>query len=118
MAVVVGEVAFKSNKEDVMRILNEDVIAWLEGIGEDAADTAAKKAPVDTGRLKGSISHAVVPDERAVYIGTNVHNEQGKNYAIYQELGTSKIAGKHFLQFGATAHKREYANILVQLMES
>ena len=109
---LVGQVDFKSNKEDVMRMLESDLADWLYAIGEDAADTAARKAPVDTGRLKNSISHAVVISEKAAYIGTNVP------YAVYQELGTSKIAGKHYLQFGATAHKKEYADMLVRLMQS
>ena len=45
----------------------------------------------------------------AVYIGTNVE------YAPYQEFGTSKgIPGKHFIQFGMTAHQAEYKDLLEQ----
>lgn len=38
----------------------------------------------DTGNLRNSITHQVVPSEPAVYIGTNVE------YAAYVELGTGK----------------------------
>lgn len=111
MAKVV-EVTIEDNSEEVLESMNEQVLAWLEAIGEDAAGTAADKAPVDTGRLKGSISSAVVADEKAAYIGTNVE------YAPYQEFGTSRgIKGKHFLQFGATAHQAEYKSLLEQYLK-
>ena len=111
MAKVV-EVTFEDNSEQVLEAMNEQVLAWLEAIGEDAAGTAADKAPVDTGRLKSSISSAVVADEKAAYIGTNVE------YAPYQEFGTSRgIKGKHFLQFGATAHQDEYKSLLEQYLK-
>lgn len=111
MAKVV-EVTIEDNSEQVLEAMDQQVLAWLEAIGEDAAGTAADKAPVDTGRLKSSISSAVVADEKAAYIGTNVE------YAPYQEFGTSRgIKGKHFLQFGATAHQVEYKSLLEQYLK-
>lgn len=107
----VADVKMVNNKIEVEASMQDAVLACLEAIGEDAADTAAQFAPVDTGRLKNSITSAVVPSEMAAYIGTNVE------YAIYQELGTSRgIAGKHFIQFGATAHTSEYENILKTIL--
>lgn len=112
MAKVVSDVKFSSHKDDVMRLMNEQVVSWLEAIGEDAADTAAQKAPVDTGRLKNSISHAVIPSNKEVQIGTNVE------YAPYQEFGTSRgVVGKHYLQFGATAHVAEYGRLLERILK-
>lgn len=122
MAQVV-EVKIEDNSEEVLEALHDKVVDWLEAIGEDAADTAAKRAPVGTpestgipgyigGTLKNSISSAVVESENAVYIGTNVE------YAPYQEFGTSRgISGKHFLQFGATAHQAEYKSLLEQYLK-
>lgn len=111
MAQVV-DIKITDNSEEVLEAMNEQVFAWLEAIGEDAAGTAADKAPVDTGRLKGSISSAVVESEKAVYIGTNVE------YAPYQEFGTSRgIKGKHFLQFGASAHQEEYKALLEEYLK-
>ena len=122
MAKVV-EVRIEDNSEEVLEELHDKVVDWLEAIGNDAADTAARRAPVGTpestgipgyigGTLKNSISHAVVEGENAVYIGTNVE------YAPYQEFGTSRgIAGKHFLQFGATAHQAEYKSLLEQTLK-
>ena len=122
MAQVV-DVKIQDNSGEVLEAMNEQVLAWLEAIGEDAAGTAADRAPVGTpestgipgyigGTLKNSISHAVVESEKAVYIGTNVE------YAPYQEFGTSRgIAGKHFIQFGATAHQAEYKQLLEQYLK-
>ena len=114
MAKVIGaaEVTFKSHKDDILKAADADIMAWLEAIGEDAAQTAAERAPVDTGRLKNSIEHAVVPSEKAAYIGTNVE------YAPYQEFGTSRgVVGKHFIQFGATAHAKEYGKLLADMLK-
>ena len=142
LVIQVEDIQFKSHKYDIEKALDSDILAWLEAIGQDAAATAASKAPVDTGRLKNSISHAVVPDEKAVYIGTNVHNKDGKNYAIYHELGTGIYAeeggrqtpwaykddkgiwhftrgvpAKHFIQFGASAHADAYGRLLEKLLK-
>lgn len=131
------EFELASNKDEVLAALGDAVYDWLDGIGEDAAGTAAKKAPVDTGELKNSISHAVVKSEDAVYIGTNVP------YAKWHEFGTGAYAeggggrkkpwafkdrdgkwhytkgvpAKHFIQFGATAHLAEYKKILEDMLK-
>lgn len=105
-------VTVDSKKEEVLEACHQQIMAWLDAIGEDAASTAANKAPVDTGRLKNSIEHAVVSSENAVYIGTNVE------YAPHQEFGTSTgIVGKHFIQFGATAHVAEYKSMLEEYLK-
>lgn len=107
MAKEIKSVRIESHIPEVTEEMNEKVHNWLEAIGLDAAGTAARYAPVDTGRLKNSISHQVVDAEQAVYIGTNVE------YAPYQEFGTSRgVAGKHFIQFGCTAHMSEYRSML------
>lgn len=136
MAKVV-EVTFTDNKDQVLAACKEQISAWLEAIGEDAAGTAANFAPYDTGRLKNSISSVVNEDEKCVYIGTNVE------YAIYHEFGTGKYASggggrstpwafqdekgewhytsgvpaRHFIQFGCTAHQDEYKQQLEQALK-
>lgn len=57
-------------------------------------ETAAKRlAPVDTGRLRSSITRELGEDAQGLVarIGTNVE------YAIHQEFGTSKMAAQPFL---------------------
>ncbi len=108
----VMSVSMTSHKDEIKAEAKQKIISWLTAIGEDAASTAAEVAPVDTGRLKNSISSAVVESEQTAYIGTNVE------YAPYQEFGTSKgVPGKHFIQFGATAHQAEYKAMLEQALK-
>jgi HK97 gp10 family phage protein len=57
-------------------------------------DRAAKRnCPVDTGRLRSSITNEIGTDAQGLVatIGTNVE------YAPYVELGTSKMAAQPFL---------------------
>ena len=62
-------------------MLEERILVALEAVGIDVEKIAKANAPYDTGRLEGSITHAIDNGEKAVYIGTNV------SYAGYQELG-------------------------------
>lgn len=82
----------------------------LEKIGLVAEGYAVKLCPVDTGRLRSSITHVIDSGEAAVYIGTNVE------YAPYQELGTSRRdaanGGRGFLRPAATDHADTYRSIL------
>lgn len=102
---------FKSNLSDVQEASKSQIINWLHAIGLDASSVASEQAPHKTGALRNSISYAVDESALEAYIGTNLF------YAVYQELGTSRIAGKHFLQFGATAHAPEYKDMLEQYLK-
>lgn len=85
--------------------------ASLEAIGAQAAAYAADKSPVRTGRLRASMAHRVVPDEDSVQIGTNVE------YAIYQELGTSKFEGHHMLRNAVANHTDEYKRLVEMIFK-
>ena len=134
MAKVI-DVKFEDHKDEVLSACKEQIYAWLEAIGEDASSTASNFVPVDTGRLKNSISSAVDEQNNTVYIGTNVE------YAIYHEFGTGKynpvgrktpwmyqddkgvwhwtsgVPARHFLQFGVTAHQAEYKAMLESFLK-
>lgn len=85
----------------------KDAIATaLEKIGLLAEGYAIKRCPVDTGRLRGSITHEVDFDGDAVYIGTNVE------YAPYVELGTSRQKAQPFLRPAASEHGVQYRKVL------
>lgn len=110
----------------------------LKAIGITAEKHAKQDAPVDTGLLRNSITHALngespaitsyhadkgdgkgsysgtAPNEGedAVYIGTNVE------YAEYQELGTRGLGGKFFLRKAATEHTPEYKKIMKDNLEN
>lgn len=56
---------------------------------------AAKRlCPVDTGRLRSSITHELAKDAQGIVgtVGTNVE------YAAYVELGTSRMSAKPYLR--------------------
>lgn len=134
---VSASVKIESHKKEFTDEMLDKVGSWLEAVGMDAASTAAKNVPVNTGRLKNSISHAVVKSEKTVYIGTNVE------YAAYHEFGTGKYAedgagrkepwafqdeqgnwhrtsgvpARHFLQAGVTAHQHDYEQMLKNLLQ-
>jgi phage gpG-like protein len=101
---------FKDNSKEVLSALEKAIGQGLEAIGLSAEGHAKKETPVDTGRLRNSISHAV--DDKAAYIGTNVE------YAPYVELGAQGRKGKHMLQRAATEHTAEYKRLLEDAMKN
>ena len=64
------KVDYKDNSEQVLSAMEKGIKNGLEAIGLTAETYAKKATPVDTGRLRNSISHET--DKEAVYIGTNV----------------------------------------------
>lgn len=80
--------------------------AALEEIGLLAENYAARRCPVDTGNLRGSITYEVDAGGNAVYIGTNVE------YAPYVELGTSRQKAQPFLRPAASEHGAQYRQVL------
>lgn len=82
----------------------------LEKVGLTAERYAKALCPVDTGRLRNSISHAVEGD--SVYIGTNVE------YAVYVEKGTRKMQAYPYLKPAAQDHADEYKQILLEYLQN
>ena len=95
-----------SHTSEVLAAMHEQVAIALESIGQEAEGYAKDDCPVDTGRLRNSISHAVEGDD--VYIGTNVE------YAPYVEYGDYRhTTGKrHFLRDAAANHGDHYKAIM------
>jgi phage gpG-like protein len=104
------------HSDEVIRLLSSATTKALEEIGLVAEGHAKKKAPVDTGNLRNSITHVVEGD--AAYIGTNVE------YAPYQEYGFihyrsgKRVQGKHYLRDAATGHTSQYRAILKKNLEN
>lgn len=98
------DVDLQSNVSLFQNALPEQIARALEAIGLTAEGYAKEECPVDTGRLRNSISHAI--DDNAAYIGTNVE------YAPYIELGTSRMKPRPYLRPAATEHSDEYKEIV------
>ena len=97
-------VEFKDNSKEVLAALEKAKKRGLEATGLKAEGYAKANTPVDTGRLRNSITHTA--DSNAAYIGTNVE------YAPYVELGARGRKPVHMLQRAATEHKDEYKKIM------
>ena len=101
---------YKDNTDEVLAALEKAKSRGLEAIGLTAEGHAKKETPVDTGRLRNSISHKT--DDEAAYIGTNVE------YAPYVELGARGRQGKHMLQRAASEHTDEYRRLMEDSMKN
>ena len=101
---------YKDNTDEVLSALKRSKKRGLEAIGLTAEGHAKKITPVDTGRLRNSMAHAV--DDDAAYIGTNT------SYAIFVETGARGRSGVHMLQRAATEHSDEYKKLMEDSMKN
>lgn len=95
----------ENNARKIAEALDKAVMLALEEIGLKAEAHAKAGCPVDTGRLRNSITH-VLASEDTVVIGTNVE------YSVFVHEGARGRAGVPFLRNAAQNHKDEYRNIL------
>lgn len=126
-----------------MKEINEEIenaiLSALEVCGQVAEGYAAENSePRGSGRLANSMAHKVMPDEKMVYIGTDV------DYAPYVEYGTGIYASqgdgrktpwfykdekgeghwtsgmkpRHFLKKALSEHREEYGRTIEQSIKS
>lgn len=100
-----------NNKDEILR----DLEGWamrvaLEEVGLTAERYAKRLCPVDTGRLRNSITHQVYVNDKAVHVGTNVE------YAPYVELGTKRQKAQPYLRPAITNHISEYKEIFNRVL--
>lgn len=98
------DIKFTDRSGETMAAFRAACARGLIAVGIAAEGYAKAITPVDTGRLRNSISHAATED--AAYIGTNVE------YAPYVEFGTSRNKAHHMLKRAASEHSEEYRQIL------
>ena len=99
----------EDNTDKIVAAINTSLLGALEKIGLSAEGDAKALCPVDTGRLRNSITHQVNEGEKAVYIGTNVE------YAVYVELNDNashKTGQAHFLRDAARQHGDSYRMLI------
>lgn len=120
------------NTEEVFKAMKEQAMIALKSIGEEAEGYAKDDCPVDSGRLRNSLTFATkdykskgndregvkassedkkkleTPEELTLYLGTNV------DYAVYVEEGHQKhLTGKnHFIRDSISTHGDHYKEIL------
>lgn len=96
--------AWKRGVQEVLRGLERDLAADLARAGLFMQSYAKELCPVDTGRLRSSITYSgVLHDGRGIYIqiGTNVA------YARFVEYGTKHMSAQPYMRPAllATAHR-------------
>ena len=101
-----NNIRINDHSPEVKAAIEKGIEKGLEMIGLKAEGYAKRKCPVDTGRLRNSITHNTRMSEKAEYIGTNVE------YAAYVELGTQRTKAQPYLKPAATEHMDEYERIL------
>ena len=105
-------VNIKSNADAIKRAAPEQIERALEAIGLQAEGYAKMLCPVDTGRLRNSITHTVDVNELKAYIGTNVE------YAAYVEMGTSRSKAQPYLQPAVYNHTDEYSEMVEHFLKN
>jgi HK97 gp10 family phage protein len=76
----------KWNDKAILAAVRQRVIDKLEAAGKFVEDSSKLLVAVDTGNLRGSITHQVDEVELSCRVGTNVE------YAPYIEFGTGEFA--------------------------
>ena len=140
-----GQVTFRDNTNEVIGLLQKAKHRGLQAIGMTAEGHAKKKCPVDTGRLRNSITYAIAgyathvqsyrrgnvaggtsqKHTRYEYGGDAMEGEKdsavfiGSNveYAPFVELGANGRPPAHFLQDAASGHGEEYKRLMEDSMK-
>ncbi len=94
------DVKITDNSDIIRDALQDQIETALVAIGLAAESHAKELCPVDTGRLRNSITHT--NDDDSAYIGTNVE------YAAYVELGTFRMKARPYLKPAAENYVDEY----------
>ncbi len=102
-------VSFVSHKDEILEELKRKTAEALEVCGSIAESHAKELCPVDTGRLRNSITHAQT-GEQEESIGSNVE------YAPYVELGTNRTLAQPFLGPAVEGHASEYQNVFQRVL--
>lgn len=128
----------QDNTALVLAATHKQVQNGLNAIGLTAATHAKRNCPVDTGRLRNSITFASetktggsnsdsgakassndtarhgIPEGNAVYIGTNVEYAPAVEYLDRSH----KTGGAHFIKNAAANHGDEYKAIMKAALEA
>lgn len=111
-ADVSGLIIVADNTEEIIAKMDAAIARALEAIGIEAEGDAKELCPVDTGRLRNSITHTIDSGDNTAVIGTNVE------YAEYVHQGTSRQKAQPFLTDAVTRNQAKYAKIAKAALEN
>jgi phage gpG-like protein len=101
------DVKITDNTQEVLSEFDRKIKLTLSAMGELAEKYAKEGCPVDTGRLRNSITHQ--EDKMTTIIGTNVE------YA--QDVELNHKTQSHFLRNAVTTHSEEYETLAKKLLK-
>lgn len=134
-----GKIEYRDNSKEVIEAFHEALHRGLTAVGMKAETYAKKDCPVDTGRLRNSITYAIAGYEAHVksYRRDNVSGGTTQKHEKYQYngvadgrkdeavyLGTNVEYGpfvefkKPFLRPAATEHNSEYKGLIENSMKN
>ena len=102
------------NSDEFIEILKSRIPVALEACGLQAERSAKLLCPVDTGRLRNSITHAT--KEQTVYIGTNVEYAASVETGHILPSGTY-VAPKPYLKPAIENNKEKYKAIMKRYLK-
>lgn len=96
MTAEVDDRAFRSGLKSLLHGLERDAAQVVRQVGEDVADDMRSRAPVASGRLRGSIKSEPGTDSHGPYAEVSVE----PFYASFKEWGTSRAGAEPFFRPG------------------
>ena len=102
-ADVEGLEIIEDNTDAIIEALGTATVRALEAIGIEAESDAAKLCPVDTGRLRNSITHTIDGDGKWAVVGTNTE------YALF--VHENRKHPQRFLTDAVTRNADKYRRI-------
>lgn len=110
-ADVEGLVILADHTDAIIQAMGKAIARALEAVGIEAEGDAKELCPVDTGRLRNSITHIIDAGGDWAAIGTNVE------YAEYVHNGTSRSKAQPFLTDAVTQNADKYRSITERMMK-
>lgn len=109
-------VTIESNLPEANKALEYALKQWANYSGGEMVNLTHRDkedggTPVDTGRLRNSMSYATSEDNKTVYVGTNVE------YAPYVEEGARGRDGAHMLRNAVMDVQDDSEAFLKQVLE-
>lgn len=105
----------QDNTREIVEEIGTALVRALEAIGIEAEGDVKELVPVDTGRLRNSITHAVDDDGKYAIVGTNVEYAEAVEF---NEKARHTNGQAHFLRDGVSNNLDKYRQIVEQAMNS
>lgn len=111
----------ENNTEYILNAINRALAEALAELGERVVYRAQQLCPVDTGRLRNSITYKLGGGSyefpgHGESVGKEITIGSDVEYAAYVELGTSRTRAQPFLKPAAVDHADEYRRIIEDYM--